>query len=352
MSTLTSRKLAHTAVLFTAGAFAILGVLPCVSSAQEGDVSVPVGTDIVSSEESVGLPYEVETLLGDEVYGDFVLGPGKLEVSINPGETKVVEVTVSNRTGVERIFEVTVEDATGSTDPTQTLVLLGGEHGPYSMKDYVSVKASRFKLPHNQRARIPVTISVPPNIAPGGLYGSILVSTVSQEAKAGGDEGTKPQSAIVSRIGSLFFITIPGAVEKEGSLKNFGTVPEKKFYQEGPVDFGILFENTGSIHLAPYGEIRITNVFNEEVGYLELDPWFVLPQALRLREVTWNRDFLFGRYTATAQINRSYDDVIDEMSYTFWVLPWKPVTLAFLTLFFVLFLIRAFFKNFEFKRKT
>jgi hypothetical protein len=90
----------------------------------------------------------------------------------------------------------------------------------------------------------------------------------------------------------------------------------------------------------------------EEVGFVELDPWFVLPDSLRLREVAWNREVLFGRYTATAQINRSYEDIIDTEEIVFWVLPWKPITIGFAVLFLVLFLFRAFFKTFEFKRKS
>jgi hypothetical protein len=105
------------------------------------------------------------------------------------------------------------------------------------------------------------------------------------------------------------------------------------------------------MHLVPYGEIRVTNMLGDEVGVAPLDPWFVLPQSQRLREISWNREFLFGRYTATAQINRSYDDAVDSMHFTFWVLPWKIVLAAFAVVFIVVFLFRALFKNFEFKRK-
>jgi hypothetical protein len=220
------------------------------------------------------------------------------------------------------------------------------------MKDYVKVEAPRFTLPHNERARIPVTITVPPDAEPGGLYGSVLVSTVTIEAKAADAEGTASQSAVIGRIGTTFFITIPGAVEKDGNFKEFAPIPQKAFYQGGPITFGLLFENKGSTHLVPYGEIRIKNIFNEEVGFMQLEPWFVLPKALRLREVTWNRDVLFGRYTVTAHVNRGYDDIIDEHSFTIWVLPWKPVTAGFAGVFIVVFLIRAFFRKFEFKKKV
>lgn len=296
-------------------------------------------------------PYTIEHLLGDEVFDDFVVGPGKIELEIKPGESKTIEMTISNRTGAPRIFEIISEDATGSSDPTRPLVLLGSDRGPYSMKDYVSVPARRFTLGHSERARIPVTITIPADEEAGGRYGSVLVSTVSSEAKAAGEQGTQPQSAVVSRIGSLFFITIPGDIKKDGMLKEFSTIPQKAFYQSGPINFGILFENKGTSHLTPYGELRIKNVFDEEVGYLQLEPWFVMPQSLRLREVAWDRDFLFGKYTTTLELNRGYDELTDTLSYSFWVLPWKPIAGGFAILFSVLFIIRAFFKKFEFKRK-
>ncbi len=297
-------------------------------------------------------PYQTEGVPGgDSVMGDFVVGPGKADVTIAPGETKTFQMTVTNRTGERRMFNFTVEDATGSTDPSTSIVLLGDDRGPYSMKDYVKLPAMHFELDHNQRARIPVTITIPKDAEPGGRYGSVLVDTVAIKAEPGDNIGTVPQSAIVARIGTLFFITIPGATEKEGKMTNFGTVPPKMFYQSSPINFGVLHENTGSIHIAPYGEIRIHNMLGEEVGSVELEPWFVLPQSNRLREVTWNREFLFGRYTATANINRSYDDVVDSMSYSFWVLPWKLLLAGFGAIFVVLFLIRAFFRTFEFKRK-
>lgn len=334
---------------------AILCALCALFSVPMVDIHAQSPEQLVTVSEVVAVatphPYKIDKLLGDEVYGDFVVGPGKLEVSIKPGQTKIVEITVSNRTGGDREFILATEDIAGSQDPAQAVVLLGDDRGPYSMKDYISIEAPQFVLGHNERAYIPVTISVPSDAVPGGLYGSVLVSTVSVKAQTGEEEGTLPQSAVVARVGSLFFITIPGTVEKNGILKDFGTSPKKTMYQNGPINFGVLFENTGSSHLFPSGELRVKNMFGEEVGYVELDPWFVLPQALRLREASWNRDFLFGRYTATALINRGYDDVIDEMSYTFWVLPWKPIAGVFTGLFIAFFLIRTFFKTFEFRRK-
>jgi len=120
---------------------------------------------------------------------------------------------------------------------------------------------------------------------------------------------------------------------------------------DGLVGHWKMDENTGSVHVNPYGELSITNMFGEEVGFIELEPWFVLPTSLRVREITWDREFLLGRYKVTAQINRGYDDIIDEVTVVFWVLPWKIVGGIFLILFIIIFGLRAFFRTFEFKRK-
>ncbi len=327
--------------------FSLYALIPFVVHSQESAEAVETTTSFTNL-------YPVEPLFSGEgeVPGDFVVGPGKFDVTIEPGESRTVEMVVSNRTGEQKRFKITTEDATGSSDAETAIVLLGSDRGPYSMKDYVSVPHTFFDLDHNQRVRIPVTISLPANAEPGGLYGSVLVQTVAIEGKPGTQGTVAPQAPIIARIGALFFITIPGAIAKDGSLKNFGTVPEKAFFQSGPINLGLLFENRGSIHLAPYGELRIQNMFDEEIGFLKLDPWFVMPQSLRLREISWDRGLLFGRYTATVYVNRSYDDIVDEMSYSFWILPWKPLVSVFVILFLVIFSVRAFFRKFEFKRKT
>ena len=93
-------------------------------------------------------------------------------------------------------------------------------------------------------------------------------------------------------------------------------------------------------------------MFGEQVGFVELEPWFVLPKSLRSRDVLWDREFLLGRYTVTAKINRGYDDVVDEVTTTFWVLPWKIVLGTFFILFIIIFSLRVFFRTFEFSRKA
>ena len=296
--------------------------------------------------------YPVEDLPGKEVYGDFVVGPGRFSLELAPGESRTVEIVISNRMGERKRFSFETEDMTGSDDPALSVVLLGNAEGPYTLRDYIKIPHMQFDLEHAQRVRIPVTVSLPPDTEPGGRYGSLVVSIVSNKVGIDETTGAKPGSAIISRIGTLFFITTPGLITHDSILQKFETLNSKKIFTQGPITFGLVTENKGSVHTTPYGEVRVFNMLGNEVGFLELQPWFVMPQALRLREVTWSRDFLIGRYTAIAKVNRGYDNIIDELSYTFWVIPLQLLLVVFVG-FFVFFLILRFIATrFEFKRKS
>jgi hypothetical protein len=346
-------------------ALGVLSLSTSLAHAQENNIPAS-GEDVVVSdvvtadgvEEATTTPvvieeatpwFKIEKLTGTVDQGDFVVGPGRAEIEVRPGQSVVLEMSITNRISDGRRFELVVEDIAGSEDGSRAVNFLGADRGPYTVKDYITFPDNYLALDLGERARIPVTISIPADAEPGGYYGGVLVSTVKDD---GVDEGAgTARSPIVARIGTLFFITVPGDIVKSGKTESLSMVGDSLWYEKGPVNFSILYENTGSVHLNPYGELRIKNLFGEEVGYVELEPWFVLPKSLRSRDIAWDRELLFGRYTATALINRGYDDVIDEVSVVFWVLPWKVVGGIFLFVFLVLFGIRAFLRTFEFKRK-
>lgn len=328
--------------------FILLSFAADASAQANSPASSTVSTTSTQSAEEA-LWYKSEYISGNIDVGDFVVGPGRSEIEVVPGQTVVVEISVTNRISADRIFRLEVDDIKGSDDGSSSVSLADGERGPYSIRDYISFPEDTFTLNLGERARIPVTIKIPADAEPGGFYGSVLVST---ERTTEADGTVAPRSPIIARVGSLLFITVKGDALREGETKSISTMAAKWWYEAGPIDLGILYENTGSVHVNPYGELSIANMFGEEVGFVELEPWFVLPKSLRNREVSWDREFLLGRYTVTAKINRGYEDVVDEVSTTFWVLPWKFVGGTFLIIFIVVFSIRAFFRTFQFTRKS
>lgn len=295
--------------------------------------------------------FSIEKLPDTTIYNDFVVGPGKYQVDVKPGDTATVNLIVTNRLGIDKTFQIQTEDFTGSRDLERTVVLLDNERGPYSLKDYIRIATTTFTIGNAERATIPVTVRIPTDAQPGGLYGSVVVSTVtspSDQVRGGRSTGVNP---LITRIGSLFFVRVAGEVNEDLVLKDFSVKGNTHLLGSTPVDFQLLYENNGTVHENPSGYIHVKNMLGADVADIEVEPWFILPDSLRLREVSWNAPFLFGRYTATTEIQKGYGDKVDVTSVSFWVIPWKVVTVVFLIIVVVIMLIRFIASKFSLSLK-
>ncbi len=285
--------------------------------------------------------------------GSIIVGPGKTELLLAPGDTYNMQVTVSNATGMTKIVKLTTEDMGASNDPNTPLQFMGDQKGPYSLKDFVKPEADQLTLLAGQRATMPVTISIPEDAAPGGLYGAVMVAAENLPsttiAPAGQATG---QVNIITRVAVLLFIRVKGDVLESSYLKDF--TADKNFYEKGPVSFEITSENTGSVYLSPYGAIEVKDIFGRTIDQRDIDPWFVLPGSARVREIKWNSNFLFGKYTAFLTLHRGYldaKDVVDTKSIDFWVIPWKIVSIVLVVLILIILLLVWIFSHIQWRGK-
>lgn len=282
--------------------------------------------------------------LSVEQKGDFVLSPAKLDVAMDPGTVKTEYLTITNRLGREAWFNVSVEDFTGSNDPGKTIILLGNEKGPYSLKDFSAPEIPSFTLKAGQEITFSVTITVPEDAAPGGLYGSVLITSQPSKGASG--------AITVSRLGALFFVRVNGDAKENGSLQDFSLKGAKKwFYEKGPFTFLFLYKNSGNVHLAPYGNITIRNSIGQAIDVIDIDPYFAMPDSVRQREITWNKDVLLGRYKAEINLNRGYKNIIDTKELIFWVIPWKFIVISFILICMVVGSLYYVGSKFEIKMK-
>ncbi len=292
--------------------------------------------------------YTIESLSGITNANDFVLEPGKIEARGDPGETIIRTIAVTNRVNQDVHFHIESEDFVGSNYADQTVVLLGNDRSPYSFKDNLHVEKTDFTLRFGERITIPVSITIPSDAAPGGYYASLLITNAPDRATKKAVNGART----VSRLGALFFVRVNGPVNENGKLEDFRIKgPNRLFYSGGPYTFQILFNNTGTVHLVPYGYIEVNNFAGRNVADLPVNAYFAMPNALRYREVAWPAGNLVGRYTATVHLNRGYGSTTDEMSFSFWVLPWRLVLTILVPIFILAFIIYVLSRKFEFRRK-
>ena len=292
---------------------------------------------------------EIQPLPNLPVAGDYIVGPGKFELLLAPGESATRDLNITNRTGKILNVKIEIEDFTG--DDTYTTRLLGNEKGPYSLKDYIVPEVTSFKLAHGERAVLPIKINIPLNAEPGGLYGSVIVKVEPEAANdnsAAANE-TKGQVTIASRIGTLLFVRVKGNAKEEGQLLKFYS--DKSFYQQSPVNFSLYYENTGRVHLTPYATIEISNIMGKKIDEINVAPWFVMPGFKRNVTVKWDKGLALGRYTATLKLNRGYQDIVDEKTINFWIVPMNIIIIGLAVIIILSILIIWFSSKFELKKK-
>lgn len=274
---------------------------------------------------AVAQSYVVETSPDADVYGDFVVSPGRVEIELKPGQSYTAQMSVSNRLGSQMVLVLSTEDIAGSSDPEQSMVFLGDDRGPSSLRDFVRFPAGQIVLGHAEQVRIPVTISIPTNARPGGLYGSVIIDAVIP-AEVGGDPALVGGRPFAARAGTILLVRVSGTQKEEGRLIGISAVGGQKIFSDAPVSFDVLFENNGDVHLDPRGLVTVTNMLGSSVGQIEADAWLVLPDSARLRTVEWkDSPFLFGRYVAQAEVYRGYGGLVDRTAVSFWVIPWKII---------------------------
>lgn len=256
--------------------------------------------------------------------GAFIVSPVKQELTLKPGEEKVVSVTLSNGTPYPLSISGSYEDIAAAEQAApgdNPVKLLGAGVSKDSLRELISFPKTTFDLLSGKEISIPVSIKLSSSMTPGGRYGSVIWS-FKVANKAG--EDAPANVALESRIASLFFVRVEGEIKEEGQLVSFGVFNDQKAVSQPasstPLRFQLSFENKGNAHLDPYGRITISGMLTDP-KVLIVDPWAVLPGATRMREVDLLSPLIPGYYRAHLELNRGYKDIIDEQEVVFWVLP-------------------------------
>lgn len=274
--------------------------------------------------------------------GLFTISPSRVEVSVTPGGETVQPVTVINKLGRQAKFTVSVQAFEGSRDPAQTVVFTD-DSSPWSAARWISPELQEFTLEQGQRMVFNITLRPPADIPPGGRYGAVLIDSRANDAEGG------TQVKLITRVGALLLVRVAGPVDERGRLTEF-TAP--RLLSSGPVDFSLAFENEGNIHQQPQGRIDIRNVFGTVVGTVPVEGWYVLPQAIRRTTARWDRTWLWGPYTATAEISHGRDTVgYVQATVRFWVLPWRVILIGLLAVVALWLVWRKYLSRLEIRVK-
>ncbi len=194
-----------------------------------------------------------------------------------------------------------------------------------TLAEWMTVPADALVIPKESSLNVPVQIQVPGDATPGGHYAAIMIGTQPP------DENGELQIKTSQIITALFFVRLAGDVVELGEVRTFR--PLTRFAGSPEVSFELRFENKGTVHIQPQGEIRITNMWGKERGIIpvnrETNFGNVLPDSQRLFEFTWRGEASLldiGRYKADVTLAYGQDTrKFVTRSAAFWVIPLQPV---------------------------
>ena len=255
------------------------------------------------------------------------ISPPSQEVQADPGQSVSVKAKVRNRTKDTLPIQVRIEDFTAQGEEGQVALI---EKGPYSLTSWAALDSSSFELGAGATKEVLATITVPKDAA-GGRYGSFVFSV-------GGQAVPGIAAGVSQEVASLFLVRISGPVNERLAITAFSA---PSFLEFGPVPFTFKFENSGNVHVKPFGLINITDVFGRVVKDVVVrGEANILPGATRVVQASYDERFLIGPFKATANINFGSKNESLSATTTFFVFPVR-LAAATLLILFVLYMFRG-----------
>lgn len=279
------------------------------------------------------------------------VSPPLIELEADPGDTVKTEIKLRNITDLELLARGSVNDFVAGNERGEPRILFEeDEESPYSLKNYIAEVPDLTLEPHERKAT-EVTINVPEDASPGGHFGVVRFSSIP--ANTGGDSS---QVSLSASIGTLILLSVSGDVEEklsikeqvmaklndpdngktsEGGDKEDNISTRGSFFETGPLALVTRLDNQGNVYLQPSGEVTVTNMFDQEVAHTSFNESKknILPESIRRFQHDFkDKDFWFGRYTASTNIQYGAEAAALENDIVFWVIPYKLIAIVILML--------------------
>ena len=261
------------------------------------------------------LAHAVETTPRESI----TLSPVKERYALDAGTAKADELTVVNdgETSYDFIMYARPYSVHNETynDPDFT-----AQTPTTDVYKWVQFPQTKYHLEAGKTVKIPYTIRVPQNAAPGGHYGVLFAETQPTDTSGGNSVVRK------KRVGMIIYATINGQFQMGG--QSLGTsIPFMQFHS--PLSATSRIKNTGNSDFVVSSMYRITDLFGGEKYRVDKD-YAVLPQTTRLMTFTWDKSPWFGLFKV--QVKTSFLDQKNDTTKLVLMVPRWLLVVAALTL--------------------
>lgn len=151
-------------------------------------------------------------------------------------------------------------------------------------------------------------------------------------------------------------VRVDGAITEKASLASFYTELNGKqspFFENSPIKFVTRIKNDGNVHVKPFGNIEIRDMFGNTVKTITVNPdkSNILPQSIRRFESQFDKPWMIGVYTADLTLGYGTTGQAITNSIKFWVIPYKIILAVLLSIITIVYIFSRLIKVYN-KRIT
>ena len=264
------------------------------------------------------------------------VSPTRTELSIDPGESEKLVISVRNITKGAIIAKPFVNDFEADNDTgAPKLYKDTNQRNKSSISSFVKGLAD-VTLNPGETKELTYTINIPTDASPGAYYGAFTYRAVPADQAT----PTPGQVALTANVSSLVLIEVPGNITELlhiPAIKVYKNDKPSSVFLSAPNKIGITINNQGNSFAKPFGSVNVTDMFGKQVYSYEVNNATprgnVLPNSTRIFKDDLKNVSKPGRYTVVANISYgSGGDILIQKS-SFWYLPtWLVLTIVALLL--------------------
>lgn len=272
--------------------------------------------------------------------------------SVNRGDVIMDVIKLTNEGDTELTVYPQVKNFTFTEgdEGSGTPRFYDADKDPYgtAIGRWVKMELNPITLPPGGRTNVPFAINVPGDANPGGHFGGVIFATQPPNEVNAVNIG--------GQIGVLMMMRVEGDVKEAGVISEFGLKKPLPWYNYLPVDLFVRFENNGNVHLRPVGNVFVRDMTGRQVASLVVNENFraALPGSIRRYDLSWAKteggenksgiwnewnNFAFGKHTARLVLLYGADNKMLTSEVSFYVWPWRLMTICAGALLVLLFLL-------------
>jgi len=181
------------------------------------------------------------------------ISPTRTELSVLPGATDVVTVSVKNITAGAIFAEISIDDFEPDNETGAPRIITNGDRNAASISGFMT-PVEGVRLEPDESKDITLEVSIPNDAAPGGYYGAVRFKAVPVSSNP--DVNGSNEVSLTANLLSLVLIEVPGDIAQKVAINSVRAYLDDKsgvIFTKKPNFLGIEIENLGNSFVKPFG---------------------------------------------------------------------------------------------------